>query len=333
MSTPETDHSTEAVVDGLIRIELPALDGVSPALSAATNVYLVDHPSPALINAGHPAQFDHLVRALRECGITPADVERIIATSWRIDVVGAAPQFPGADLFVLSPDMRTPRDLEMQIETRRQHLTKMAARMADFDEDFRRRPVEEAIERYYPRLTRDLRFAPLRNGHFVHAGRRRLEVLGTGGPGPGHMALYDADDELLFCGDFAMTGFPRHIADPQAYLVNLERLAKLSSNRVLPNRGRTFKQGRWTVSRAANFLNNFLSNAPAALVRGPTILEFMERDRGQLPDDPVELLLTYERFKLLFDELVRSRAIAADGEGLTRRYGVDVDDPREKIRG
>ncbi len=332
MSTIDGANTMEEITDSVTRIELPAVEGVSTALSTPTNVYIVDHSSPALINAGHPAQFDHLVRALRDYGITPADIERIIVTSWRVDVLGAASQFPGADLFVASPDMRAPRDLEMQIDLRRRHLLEMASQMGEFDDQFRHRRAQESVHNFYPRLTRDLRFLPLRNGHFVRAGDLRLEVLGTAGPGPGHMALYEADEKLLFCGDFAMTGLPGHLDDPQAYLVSLERLARLDSERVLPNEGRIFTQGRWTVSRAANFLNSFLSNAPQALVRNPTVLEFMERDRGHLPEDPVELLLNYELFRHLFDELVRSRTIAADGQGPERRYGVDIEDPRQKVR-
>ena len=328
----EDAFQIEKVVDGITRIELASIPEIPEALARPVNVYVVDGPSPALINTGHPRQTDALLAALRSCDITPAQIERIIATSWRIDVVGAANQFPRADLFVQSPDMATPRDFEMQIDTRRRRLRELAADIAGECDDVRRQPVEEAVERYYPRMTRDLRFAPLRNGHFVHAGDRRFEVLATAGPGPGHMALYCEQDQLLFCGDFAMTGLPDRLDDTQAYLVSLERLAELPAELVLPNGGRTFRQGRWTVSRASNFLNNFLSNAPAALVRSPTVLEFVERDRGGSIDDPVDLALTYERFRHLFDELVRTRTIAAEGQGIERRYGIDVDDPRDKLR-
>lgn len=332
--TPVNDAAFhfETVVDGVTRIELPPLSGVRISPSAAANVYLIEDPYPALINAGHPAHADLLVDALRSRGITPADVERIIATSWRIDIVGGATQFPRADLFVLSPDMKAPRDYELHVEARRQRLTSLATSMAGEVDEFRRQPVDEAIDYFYPRMTRNLRFSPVRNGHFVHAGPLRLEVLATAGPAPGHMALYEADEQLLFCGDFAMSGLPDRIDNTRGYLVSLERLAELPSEQVCPNRGRTFQQGRWTVSRAANFLNNFLSNAPAAFVRAPTVLEFIARDRGTAFDDPVELVLTYELFETLFEELVRTRTVAAEGEGLQRRYGVDVDDPREQLR-
>lgn len=329
-----TDREYELVEleDGLIRIELAPVPGVPEALARSVNVYLVEGASPALINAGHPAHAEALAAALRERGLTPARIERIVATSWHIDVVGGATRFPRADLFVSSPDMRAPRDYEMQIEARRGELLEIAQQIAGAHDEFRIEPVEAAVERYFPRMTRDLRFAPLRNGQFVRAGELRLEVLATGGPGPGHMALYESDREMLFCGDFTLSGLPRRLDDTQSYLVSLERLAELTSRLALPNCGRVYDQGRWTISRAAKFVNNFLSNAPAALVRQPTVIEFVERDRGYTVDEPLELVLAFERFRSLFEELVRTRTVAAEGDGVDRRYGVDVDDPRDKVR-
>lgn len=327
-----SDFELHTVVDGLTRIELAPVPEVDEALARPVNVYLVEGPTPTLINAGHPGQTEALVAALRRREISPARIERIIVTSWRIDVVGGATDFPRADLFMLSPDMSSPRDYEMYLDTRRRALMDVADSLAGEIDDFRIHPVEEAVQRFFPRTSRDLRFAPLRNGHFVQAGDLELEVLATAGPGPGHMALYCAQQKFLFCGDFTMSGLPRLLEDTQSYLVGLERLAELEADKVLPNGQRVFGQGRWTVSRAANFLNNFLSNAPAALVRSPTVLQFIERDRGHSVDNPVDLTVTYRRFQRLFDELVRTGAIAAEGEGFHREYGVDVEDPRAKAR-
>ncbi len=322
----------ETIVPGVTRIELPRLSGVPDPLSEPVNVYLIDDPSPALINTGHPAHSDHLVAALRACSVTPAQIERIVATSWRVDIIGGATRFPRADLFVLSPDMQAPRDYEMHVGARRQKWGDLTSELAESDDNFRRSPVDEALDQYYPRMTRDLGFAPLRNGHFIQLGPLHLEVLATAGPASGHLALYEAERELLFCGDFSLSGLPKRIENTRGYLVSLERLAELPSERVFPNRGRHFEQGRWTLSRAANFLNNFLSNAPAVFVRAPTVLEFIERDRGITAEDPVECVVNYELFRTLFDELVRTGTIAAEGEGIQRRYGVDIDDPREKLR-
>jgi glyoxylase-like metal-dependent hydrolase (beta-lactamase superfamily II) len=146
------------------------------------------------------------------------------------------------------------------------------------------------------------------------------------------MALYDSERGYLFCGDFAMSGLPDRLDNAQAYLVSMDRLAELPSQRVLPNRGRSYTRGRLAVTRAARFINNFLTNAPSVLVQGPTVLEFIERDRGHIIDNAVDLLFVYDVFYTLFEELVRTRTIAAEGEGLRRRYGVDVEDPRKRVR-
>ncbi len=328
----ESDFEVEDVHEGVKRIALAPPPGIEEAVARAVNVYLVEGHSKALINVGHPGCTEALTRALHTLDVSPADIERIIATSWQIDVLGAATHFPGADLFVLSPDMRAPGDYEAQVNQQRDGLMETAETLGEADDGFDVEPVRRAVQRYFPAVTRDLRFIPLRNGHFVNAGALRLEVLATGGPGPGHMALYNEDEKLLFCGDFAVTGLPRLLENTQSYLVGLQRLAELPSEKVLPNEGRTYKQGRWTMSRAANFINNFLSNVPAALVRGPTVVEFIERDRGYPIEDSVELVVAYRRFRRLFDELVRAGTVAAEGEGVQRRYGVDVEDPREKLR-
>lgn len=328
----DVDAQIHELDDCLVRIELPPVAGIPTALGGNTNVFLIEGPSPALINAGHPTQTDELVRALRARHISPADIERIVATSWRIDVLGGATRFPQADLFLFSPDMQQPVDYEAHIDRVRTRWSDAAETVTGAVDDLEVDAIESCIDSFYPPTSRDLRFAPLRDGHFVCAGPIQMEVVATAGPGAGHAALYAADEQLLFCGDFQMSGLPDRIDDAQGYIVGLERLAELPSKRVLPNRGRTYKQGRWTVNRAVNFLNNFLSNAPAALVRQPTILEFLRRDRGGLPDDPMELVVTCERFRALLDELVRTRTIAADGDGIQRRYGVDVEDPRQKVR-
>ena len=326
------DFEIHNLEDGLTQIILSAPVGLEGILGARTNVYLVEDSLPTLINAGHPTQNETLLRALRACDTAPSDIERIICTSWEIGILGGATQFPRADLFVLSPDMQAPRDLEMQVDVARQHLLQRAAEMAEVDQNFRRQPVEDAMGRYYPRMTRNLGVIPLRNGHFVRAGPLKLEVLATAGPGPGHMALFGADDGYLFCGDFAMSGLPDRLDNAQGYLVSMDRLAELPAHRVLPNRGRSYTRGRLTVTRAARFINNFLTNVPSVLVQGPTVLDFIERDRGHVIENPVDLLLTFDVYHTLFEELVRTRTIAAEGEGMQRRYGVDVEDPRKRIR-
>lgn len=296
------------------------------------NVYLLqDGDRVSLINAGHPAHYDSLLQAFKELEISPADVDRIAVTSWEISAIGGAPRFPQADLFVLSPDMEAPRDLERKIDGLRQRLESLAQEFCDVlgykNEDFK-----APLERYYPRVSRDLRFIPLRNGHRLSLGGQLFEVLATPGPGPGHLSLFCADNGALFSGDFALSGFPDQIDNARAYLQSMERLAGLASTRVYPNRGRSFTRGPLTLGRSAKFVDNFLGNVSAAVIDSPTVLEFIERDLGRRPEAPMDLLFTHQVFQALFDELVRTRNIGAEGEGIHRRYGVDVEDHRKEIR-
>ncbi len=322
----------DEIDDDLIQIQLSGVAGVSGPFAEPVYVYLVGGSAPALINVGHPSTEEALVAALRECDVSPAQIERIVATSWDPRVIGGVARFPGADLFVLSPDMRAPGDLELVFENQRKRWRGLADEFAAEDSEFSRRTVQDFVQAFFPRVTRDLGFLPLRDGHRLRIGSLDLEVLATGGPGPGHLSLFDEARGLMFTGDFALMGLPDEIEHPRAYLLSLERMAELRPTKVLPNRGQVLPRGRQTLMSAGRFLNTFLTNVPLALVKGPTVLQFLERDRGRLPEDPLELLAAYEVHRMLLDELVRTRTIAAEGDGLHRRYGVDVQDSRQDLR-
>ncbi|RDV36191.1 MBL fold metallo-hydrolase [Bradymonadaceae bacterium TMQ3] len=327
-------YQIEQLGEDLFRIALQRHLEFSPeALRAPTNVYLCGPAPWALINAGHPSvHAEDLSHALSECGVRADQIDRIIATSWEIDCVGGAQNFPNAELFVLSPDMFAPGDLEMIIERRRAALRERTSELAAALEGFDAGIVHTWLERFYPRQSRALNFVPLRQGARVRAGRLELQVHPCSGITAGHMALFDEASAILFSGDVALSGLPARMDDAAGYATSIERLAALNPERALPNHGRPFERARWTLVRASRFLTNTLSSAASALFNGPTIVEFIERDRGYELHEPVELLWNFELFKVLFDELVRTRTIQAEGEGVTRRYGVDVDDPRAEVR-
>ncbi|RAL21821.1 hypothetical protein DL240_13295 [Lujinxingia litoralis] len=327
-------YQIEELGPELYRIALTRSLELSPeALRQPTNVYLCGPAPWALINAGHPAlHAEDLSQALSECGVRSDQIDRIIATSWDVSAIGGARNFPQAEVFALSPDMLAPRDLEMITERRRAALKTRATELAAVIEGFDAPAVHAWIERYYPRMTRSLNVVPLRQGMRVRAGRLELQVHDTAGVTPGHMALFDEASATLFSGDIALSGLPSRQSDPATYATSIERLAGLNPTLALPNFGRPFERARWTLVRASRFLNNTLSSAASALFNGPTIIEFIERDRGYELQEPVELLWSFELFKALFDELVRTRTIQAEGQGVTRRYGVDVEDPRAEAR-
>lgn len=329
-------HHIDRVNDDITRITLDKPDGLPALASEPTNVYLLHGDAPALVDAGHPSQFDALCRALRELDMEVSDLERIVYTSWNVEVLGAAANLPNVDHFVFSPDMAEPSDFEAHLAARRAQFRSLAERVVAQEESYDEDDLENVdafLSAFYPPMPSNLRFIPLRSGHVVAAGSFRFEVMATPGPAPGHVVLYDAQKRTLFGGNFSASGLPEHMEEVQAYLISLERLQKLDVDTLLPTRGRPVeKRGDWTLRRALRFLNNFMNSAPAAMHNAPTVIEFIERDLGHHIDNLAELVLQLERYKAPMDELVRARMIDAEGEGLARRYGVDVDDDRAALR-
>ncbi|MFW5966575.1 MAG: MBL fold metallo-hydrolase [Persicimonas sp.] len=329
-------YDIQRVNDDIERIVLEAPKGAPPPLDEPRNVYLLRGQAPALIDAGHPSQFDALCRALEEAGVPVSKLQRVLYTSWDIDALGAAANLPNCDHFVLSPDMVEPLDYENYIDQRREDLVELGRILVEQSEDFEEADlerVERFVSTYFPPMPSRLSFLPIRGGHTVAAGRFRFEVIAAPGPTPGHAVYYDAERATLFGGSFTLTGLPTRLHEVQSYLISLERLQKLEVEALFLSRGEpTLKRGGWSLRRALRFLNNFMSNAPAVMHREPTVVEFIERDLGHPIEDLAELVLQLERYQAPMDELVRSKMIEAEGDGLGRRYGVDVEDDRAPLR-
>jgi len=328
------NYQVTEVRPGIRRIALEMPDTLPEPVSGATNVYLLEGEAPALVNAGHPGQFETLAKAVRSTGVELSDIERILHTSWSVAVLGGAKNFPDIDHFVFSPDMTQPRDYRSVLEERRDELLGLADKLLEHDKyaDADRADVERFVERYFVPVPSQLDFVPVRRGHGVRAADFELEVIAAPGPTPGHTCLLEEDESLLFTGDIALSGMPESIDEVQSYFVTLERLIELEPDRLLPNSGDVRDRGAWTLQCAHRFVNNFMSNAPQAMYQEPTLVEFAERDWGRQPEDFAETVLKIQVYQKLMDELVRSRMIEAEGEGLERRYGTDVEDPRGDIR-
>lgn len=331
-----TDPVIEQVTDDLHRICLGQPAGLPEAVGQPINVYLLHGPAPALINAGHPAQFEPLCAALRDIGVEIGEIERVIYTSWDVGVLGASANMPNIDHFVFSPDMVEPSNYEAHVARRRDELRALANSVIEHDQGYEAGDLGEVdafIAAYYPPMPSRLNFIPIRSGHTVCAGHFEFEVIAAPGPDAGHAVLYDASRRTLFGGSFTAMGLPQQIDEVQSYLISLERLQKLDVDMLLLNHGKPVSQrGDWSIRRALRFLNNFMSSAPAAMHGAPTVIEFIERDLGYHIDNLAELVLQLERYKAPMDELVRARMIDAEGTSLARRYGTDVDDDRAPLR-
>ncbi|MEZ4461839.1 MAG: hypothetical protein R3E66_19385 [bacterium] len=76
-------------------IHIITLGHASPVepLGQSVNAFLVGPPY-ALINTGHVLQVDKLKAQLQALSVEPAAIERIVCTSWSVNITGVARHFP-----------------------------------------------------------------------------------------------------------------------------------------------------------------------------------------------------------------------------------------------
>lgn len=87
--------------------------------------------------------------------------------------------------------------------------------------------------RYFKVLRREF----LSDGDTIDLGEREVKVLHTPGHSPGHICFWEKRRGYLFTGDLVYKGtlfadYPS--TDPAAYLVSLEKIARLPAERIFP---------------------------------------------------------------------------------------------------
>ncbi len=303
----------------LIRVEL---DGFVPVGAGArtTNVYVAPGPRPALIGAGHPANTPQLLAALEALGFRASDIDRVIVNSWSPEVLGGCAAFVRADIFVTSPDLVAPRQWNSWNAGRRAEFLQVADDVFDRVDAWSRADLEPWLGRAFPSLTNNLEFVPLRTGHTVAAGELELEVVAAPGVHAGHSHLWCAELAACFCGEVEFDGLPTYTESARNYIISLERAMQLEPTWLLPAHGAATDRAMWTLKRLARFCTNYLSNAPATLLKGRTLLEIVDGDLGYLPEHPAPYIESVRQHRSFMEELVSSNVIRGEGEGLDRRY-------------
>lgn len=301
-------------VDPITPLLLGNVPGVEP-LGSRVHAFLTQAPY-TLINTGHSSQIETLKAQLKVVGVEPGQIERIICTSWHVDSMGGVRHFPRADVFVLSPDGRQPYEYRDILDAERESLLPYLT--------FTGADVSAFFERWLGATPGRVEFIPLSLGSTVMAGGIAYEVQPLHGFDAGACLLYAPATQTLFGSELVLDGAPPNVRDPQAFLGDLDRAASLGAQRVFPTHGNHSLRGSADLKRAARWANNLLSNAQHAMRGGATLAEFVERDLGYIPEDPVEFALRMRAIKPFLDELVDSRVVEADGEGLERRYGTNV---------
>ncbi len=214
-------------MDGM-RALAPQVYGV-PGLGLG-RVYLIEDPDGlTLIDAGLPFAADCIVRQLAAWGRPAGDVRRILVTHAHPDHAGGL--------------------------ARLQRLTgaQVIASAADRPVLEGRAPVPHRSGAPVPRLARrlgwSLRLAAARvdcvvsEGELLPAVLEGLRVLAVPGHTPGHLAFWQPDRGILFCGDVLVNGRGLHLPSPTwtvdmaRNVRSLTRLAALDARLVCTGHG------------------------------------------------------------------------------------------------
>lgn len=294
-----------------LRLPIPFEDGL-------VNVFVFpDGDEADLLDCGMNAEesLDILRRALAQLGAKR--LRRLVVTHIHPDHYGAAGTLAGgpglADLYIhrLEVPLVNPRYVELeQLVAEVKHYLLVNGVPAEDTE------VLSNSQRALSQVVKPAEAAVQLDGaETIELGRHRLRVEWTPGHSPGHVCLYDGENEVLFAGDHILPDsspniglHPQSTPDPlHEYLDGLRRMAALEPRHVLPAHGRPF-------TNAAGRVDELVSHHRRRLDQ---ILEILDRDEKSAWQVALDLWgrrdNLYEKRLALQEGLAHLQALAVDG--------------------
>src|SRR2546423_978592 len=241
----DTDLALSEVAERVFELRLPI-----PFEDGLVNVCIFsDGDGADLLDCGMNSEESvHAIRqALQHVGARR--LRRLVVTHIHPDHYGAAGSLAGdgmADLYIhrLEVPLVHPRYVELE-QLVKEVRTYLLVNGVPEDEaevlSNSQRALSQVVKTAEPAVQLD-------GAESLLMGRRHLRVEWTPGHSPGHICLYDKEDQLLFAGDTLLPDLspniglhPQSTPDPlHEYLDGLRRLAGYHPSLVLPAHGRPF---------------------------------------------------------------------------------------------
>jgi glyoxylase-like metal-dependent hydrolase (beta-lactamase superfamily II) len=306
---------------GLVQVTVPPCAPLGLPYGTPYNVFVLDGPSPTLIDTGHVGGRDALRAALDELGVAPERVGRIALTSARPDAIGNVPLFPNASVVAASaPDSY--RAHAAEIVTPVVAIARELVDGPDGHPEWRQEVVDAFVEEAV-RGVPEFRTLAVGDGAQVGAAGGRLTARHSPGVDPHATCYVDVARNELFAGATVVPPSTVRVRSPKSYGVSLQAISSLQPDLVLSAHG-PVQTSYYAVFRSLNLsVSNLVQNMPFAL-QGPTpVARIAFNDLGYWPRDLIRFAAWVDRFKVMLDELVQSGVASVEGDGAWARYSME----------
>ncbi len=283
---------------------------------------------PVLVDSGwdDPGSLEALSTGLRDRGLEPGDVARVLVTHAHGDHYGLASHFArenGADISIGEQELeglnRMIRDRDGLETARYERLERLGAQSLI--------PALQA-RGSVPPFDWELPDRLLAGGQELAVGERTLRVIPTPGHTRGHVCFLDADSGLLFSGDHVLPhitpsiGFGASPAESalQHFLISLARVRNLDVQRVLPAHGPVFDDLAGRVDELTAHHRQRLEEAERAVADGGStpfeVAGLLRWTHGEIPFSTLgpfnRMLATFETLAhlVLLDSQARVRRVS-----------------------
>jgi glyoxylase-like metal-dependent hydrolase (beta-lactamase superfamily II) len=242
-----TSAALSEVAAGVFELRLPI-----PFEDGLVNVFLfVDGTEADLLDCGMNS--DESVAEIKQAmaHLGAKRLRRLVVTHIHPDHYGAAGSLAGegmADLYIhrLEVPLVHPRYVELEQLVKEVRTYLLVNGVPEDESEVlsnSQRALSQVVKTAEPSVQLD-------GAESLPMGRRHLRVEWTPGHSPGHICLYDQQDELLFAGDTLLPDLspniglhPQSTPDPlHEYLDGLRRLAAYEPKLILPSHGRPFRE-------------------------------------------------------------------------------------------
>ena len=314
-------YGIQTIQPGLVQIALPPHSDVGLPFGTPYNVYLLDGPSPTVVDTGHASGRAGLLAALEACGTDPARVGRVVLTSARPDAIGNVPLFSNATVVAasapasyaahalesLTPTLAIARELVGGPEGNPDWSVELVDRFEGL--------VLEGIPEFRPLVVDD--------GQVLVTGRGPLSVQHTPGADLYAACYVDHARNQLFSGPTVVPPSTVRILSPKSYGISLQAISALEPEMIFSAHG-PVQTSFYAIFRSLNLsVSNLVQNMPFAL-QGPTpVARIAYNDVGYWPRDLIRFAASVHRFKVMLDELVASGVASVTGTGAWAEYSME----------